>query len=71
MRLVLLKHDTHYQKAIPIDIQLSCAIYKLAHDANFLMWNEFFTIKKSTFSKVLHEFVAIMNVVIKKLIVPN
>lgn len=68
MRLVLLKYDTHYQKTIPIDIQVLCAIYKLAHGANFLVCNELFAIGKSTVSKVLHEFVIAMNFVFKKLI---
>jgi len=45
-----------------------CAIYKLAHGANFLVCNELFAIGKSTVSKVLHEFVIAMNFVFKKLI---
>jgi hypothetical protein len=35
------------------------------------MCSEFFAIRKSIVSKVLHEFVATMNVVFKKLIVAN
>ncbi len=68
---MLLKCDTHYWKVILVDIQVSCTIYKLAHGANFLVCSEFFAIKKSIVSKVLHEFVAVMNVVFKKLIVAN
>ncbi len=68
---MLLKHDTHYQKVIIVDIQVSCTIYKLAHGANFLVCNDFFAIRKSIISKVLHEFMVAMNVVFKKLIVAN
>ncbi len=65
---MLLKQDTCYQKTIPIEIWVSCAIYKLAHGTNFLMCTKFFAIGKSIVSKVLHEFVVAMNIVFKKLI---
>jgi hypothetical protein len=63
-----MKQDTQYQRVIPIEIWVSCAIYKLAHGTNLLMCNELFAINKSTISKVLCEFVAIMNVLFKKVI---
>jgi hypothetical protein len=63
-----MKQDTQYRKVFPIEIWVLCAIYKLAHGTNLLMCNELFAISKSTISKVLYEFVAIMNVLFKKVI---
>ncbi len=65
---MLLKQDTRYQEIIPIEIWVSCTIYKLAHGTNFLMCSEFFAIGKSIVSKVLLEFVASINIVFKNLI---
>jgi hypothetical protein len=31
------KHDTKYKKAIPMHIQVCCALYKLVQGANFLV----------------------------------
>jgi hypothetical protein len=36
---------------------MSCAIYKLAHGANFLICSKLFAIGKSTTTLVLHEVV--------------
>jgi hypothetical protein len=63
-----MKQDTQYRKVIPIEIWVLCVIYKLAHGTNLLMCNELFAISKSRISKVLYEFVAIMNVIFKKVI---
>jgi hypothetical protein len=46
---------------------MSCVIYKLAHGVIFLVCNEFFTIGKSI-SKLLHDFVVVVDLVFKKLI---
>jgi hypothetical protein len=46
---------------------MTCAIYTLAHGANFLICNKLFAIGKST-TLVLHEVVDVMNVIFKKLI---
>jgi len=45
---------------------MSCAIYTLAHGANFLICSKLFAIGKST-TLVLHEVVDVMNVISKKL----
>ncbi len=64
----LLKQNTKYQRAIYVEIHVSCATYKLAHYCNFLMCNELFRTKKLTISLVFHEFVVAMNLVFKRLI---
>jgi hypothetical protein len=67
-RPMLMKQDTHYQSVIPIEIQVSCTIYKLAHGVNFLICNELFAIDKSILSFMLHEFVEATNITFNKLI---
>ncbi len=47
---------------------MSCVIYKLAHGYNFLIFIKLFAIGKSIVSLVLHEFVAVVNIVFWKLI---
>jgi hypothetical protein len=65
---MLMKKNTHYQNVIPMEIQVLCAIYKLAHGVNFLICNELFVIGKSIVSLMLHEFVEVANITFKKLI---
>jgi hypothetical protein len=45
-----------------------CDVYKLAHNANFLICSELFTIGKTTISLVLHEFVKVVNITLRNLI---
>ncbi len=45
-----------------------CVIYKLAHGTNLLVCSELFVIGKLTISKMLHELMASMNLIYKKLI---
>jgi hypothetical protein len=47
VRLFLLKHHTKYRKVIPIEIGVSCAIYKLAQGGNILTCSELFAIGRS------------------------
>jgi len=68
LRPTLLKQNTKYQRAIYVEIHMSCVIYKLAHYCDFLMCSELFTIKKFIISLVFHEFVIAMNLVFKRLI---
>ncbi len=63
------KQDTKYRKAIPIEIRISCAIYKLTQGANILTCNELFTIGRSIVGLVFREVVMAINVVFKKLII--
>jgi len=35
LQVVLMKQKTHYRKAIFIEIQMACVVYKLAHNMNF------------------------------------
>ncbi len=46
---------------------MSCAIYKLAHGANFLICDDLFAIGKSIVTLVLYE-VDVVNVIFNKLI---
>lgn len=62
------KQDTKYRKAILIEIQISCVIYKLTQGANILTCSELFTIGRSIVSLVFCEVVMAINVVFKKLI---
>jgi hypothetical protein len=41
VRLPISKQDMKYKKVISIEIQVSCAIYKLAQGANILTCNDF------------------------------
>jgi hypothetical protein len=68
---MLMKQDTHYQSIIPIEIWVSCAIYKLAHRVNFLICNELFAISKSIMSLMLHEFVEVVNIIFKFILWPT
>jgi hypothetical protein len=68
LSFLLLKHDTQYKNGIPIEIWVSCAIYKLVHGDNFLVCSKLFTIGKSIMLLVLHEVVTIVNVLFRKLI---
>jgi hypothetical protein len=36
LQVVLMKQETHYRKAIYIEIQMARVVYKLAHNMNFL-----------------------------------
>jgi hypothetical protein len=45
-----------------------CAIYKLAHGTNLLVCSELFVIGKLIVSKMLHELMASINLIYKKLI---
>jgi hypothetical protein len=42
LRPTLMKKNTKYINAILVEIYVSCVIYKLAHDCNFLIYNELF-----------------------------
>ncbi len=68
MRPLISKQDTKYRKAIPIEIQVSCTIYKLTQGANILTCSELFTIGHSIVGLVFCEVVMAINVVFKKLI---
>ncbi len=60
---------TKYQNTIIVETKYCCSIYKLAHGVNFLIYNELFAIRKSiVFYVALHEFVHIVNNILRKLI---
>ncbi len=64
----MLKQDIRYKKTILMEIQVSCAIYKLAHGANFFICNDLFAIRKSIVTLMLYEVVDVVNVIFKRLI---
>lgn len=65
LRPLIGKKDTRYRFAIPVGIRVACSLYKLAHAADYLQCSELFAIGKSTVHLVLHDFVAVINVVFK------
>jgi len=68
---VLMKQDTHYQIIIPIEIWVSCVIYKLAHRVNILICSELFAISKSIMSLMLHEIMEAVNIIFKLILWPT
>ncbi len=63
------KQNTKYRKTILVEIQVSCAIYKLAQVANVLICNELFVIGHYIVGFVLYEMVMAITVMLKKLII--
>jgi hypothetical protein len=58
-----------YKKAIPVEIWVLCATYKLAQGANILTCNEMlFAIRCSIVVLVLHIVIMAINIVLRKLI---
>ncbi len=68
MRPLISKHDTRYKKASPIEICISCAMYKLAQGANTLTCSELFAIGWSFVAFVICKVVMAINLVCRKLI---
>jgi hypothetical protein len=68
LQSTLVKQNIKYYRSIPIEIRVSCVIYKLAHGYNFLICNKLFMIGKSTVSLILHEFVVAFNLTFSKLV---
>jgi hypothetical protein len=46
-----------YRKVFHVKVCMCCAIYKLAHGANFLTWVNFLKLENQLLSLVLNEFV--------------
>lgn len=62
VRPLISKDDIKYRKAIPIEIKISCIIYKLAKGANILTCNELFAIGRSTITFMLWEMVTAIKI---------
>ncbi len=63
------KQDMKYKKAIPVEIWVSCAIYKLEEGANILTCNEMlFAIGLSIVVLVFHIVIVAINIVLRELI---
>jgi hypothetical protein len=56
LKPIILKHNIKYQRAMPVKICVSYAIYNLAHGYNFIIYNALFAIGKSTYVLALLEF---------------
>jgi hypothetical protein len=54
------KTNTTYKCVVLVSIRVACSLYKLAHATKYLQCSELFTIGKSTFHLVLHEFIHAM-----------
>jgi len=59
------KKNTKFQIVVPISICVACSLYKFAHVSKYLHCSKLFTIKKLTIHLVLHEFMCVMNFVLK------
>ncbi len=59
------KEDTKYKCVVPVNIKVTCSLYKLAHVAKYLQCSEHFIIRKSIVHLVLHKFVHAMNKIFK------
>jgi hypothetical protein len=54
-------HDTKWRKAIPIEINMWCEVYKFAQSANILTCSELFTIGWSIVALMFQELVMVIN----------
>jgi hypothetical protein len=61
LRDYMQKRDTHYRLAVPVEVRVCAALYKLAQGANILSCSEKFAIGKSTVSVVICEVVGALN----------
>jgi hypothetical protein len=68
MRPLISKHDTRYRKASPIEICISCVMYKIAQGKNTLTCSELFAIGWSFVALVICKVVMAINSVFRKLI---
>jgi hypothetical protein len=50
-----------------VEVHVSCALYKLAHDANMLVCLEFFGIGKNIVALIFQKFVRFVNIVFESL----
>ncbi len=57
-----------YRKVFHLKSCMCCAIYKLAHDVNFLTWVNSLKLENQLFSFVLNEFVYVINSIYNGLI---
>ncbi len=64
----LLKQNTKYWLAIPIEVHVSCALYKFTHGANMLLCSKFLAIKKKIVALMFWKFVKFLNIVFKSFI---
>ncbi len=64
----LLKRNTKYWLAIPIEIHVSCALYKLTHGANILLCSKWLAMEKNIVALMLWKFVKFVNIVFKSFI---
>lgn len=68
VRPYIQKQDTWYSPSIPVEIQLTVAVYKFAHGANILTCSEFFATGRSTIGRAIREVVDPINIIFKGLI---
>jgi hypothetical protein len=57
-----------YCFVIPIEVHITCAIYKFSQGVNLLLCNELFVIGRSTIYFVVEKVITIVNVAFKNLI---
>jgi hypothetical protein len=62
------KENIKYCFVIPIEVHITCEIYKFSQGVNLLLCNELFVIGISTISFVVQKVITIVNIVFKNLI---
>jgi hypothetical protein len=65
LRPYIERRDTRYWCAIPVEIRVTAALYKLAHGVNILTCSEMFTIRHSTVGRAIREVVNTVKVVFR------
>jgi hypothetical protein len=59
------RRNTCYRCAIPVEIQITAALYKLAQGVNILTCSEMFAIGRSIVGQAIREVVNAMNIVFR------
>jgi hypothetical protein len=57
--------DVNYKCTIPVSIKVTCLLYKLVDEIDFLQCSELFVIEKFTIHWILQEFIYAVNEVFK------
>ncbi len=68
LKPLIVKKDTKYCLAIPMEVWVTCVIYKLSHCSNLLTCSELFVIGRLTMGLVLWKFVNVIIIVFRSLI---
>jgi hypothetical protein len=68
LKLLIQKQDMKYQFVIPMEVCVTCAIYKLTQGVNLLICSELFVISRSIISFIVQKVITFINIGFKNLI---